>query len=242
MQQLLGLSPRLRGNAPIYGSSNPPIGSIPALAGERRRVAMKGQLTWVYPRACGGTKLTMTVAGSYTGLSPRLRGNVNPALGRRQSGRRGLSPRLRGNGPAAIRKPLDKGSIPALAGERRDAIGQLVQERVYPRACGGTTPVLAAYATAEGLSPRLRGNAGIAGILALQAGSIPALAGERTMGLTCIRYRWVYPRACGGTHGQLIELFINLGLSPRLRGNAGQASDRRNTDGSIPALAGERRT
>ena len=49
--------------------------SIPARAGEP---GIRSRCRWicrVYPRACGGTVLTLNVVDPPTGLSPRVRGN-----------------------------------------------------------------------------------------------------------------------------------------------------------------------
>ena len=152
-----GLSPRLRGNGPLFGDSTYGLGSIPALAGERRTIYRQRATERVYPRACGGT-----VVRSNIGLFPL-----------------GLSPRLRGNGDNRPRETLSDGSIPALAGERETRSGRSSRIRVYPRACGGTVSVARIDSLAEGLSPRLRGNVGWYPFFVTLTGSIPALAGER---------------------------------------------------------------
>ena len=76
-----GLSPRVRGNLHAAFVRRSGSGSIPACAGEPRRVDMHG----VYPRVCGGTsshrRVYPRVCGgtlqdqSESGLSPRVRGN-----------------------------------------------------------------------------------------------------------------------------------------------------------------------
>ena len=50
---------------------------------------------------------------------------------------------------------------------------------------------------------------------------------------------WVYPRACGGTIGGLIAAMIQMGLSPRVRGNPSQLRTSPVSGRSIPARAGE---
>ena len=77
--------------------------------------------------------------------------------------------------------------------------------RVYPRACGGThadTP-RSAKSAPNGLSPRVRGNP------RMLDGSVPPGVSK------------VYPRACGGTPiGRIAEQRTSrAGLSPRVRGN-----------------------
>ena len=152
-----GLSPRLRGNVEKTPEWYKWAGSIPALAGERLRVAKYLAVKRVYPRACGGTEIIAAVALIRQGLSPRLRGNAAPD-------RRQTSP---------------DGSIPALAGERWYQWAVYSAIGVYPRACGGTLNCGKLLSGSTGLSPRLRGNVSEAMSEATFAGSIPALAGER---------------------------------------------------------------
>ena len=90
-----GLSPRVReslghGSIPACaGEPGLPTGSIPACAPFRRGGS------WVYPRVCGGTPATATLASALSGLSPRVRGN-----------------------PGFVCQRLSEvGSIPACAGE-----------------------------------------------------------------------------------------------------------------------------
>ena len=151
-----GLSPRVRGNrharrSPVYRRR-----SIPACAGEptwsgKRRIGI-----WVYPRVCGGTKEWGCPIVWGTGLSPRVRGNqswINPP-----------------DRPA--------GSIPACAGEPRQAVTGSKAETVYPRVCGGTRQRRSCRSGEKGLSPRVRGNLDRKDVPARPIGSIPACAGE----------------------------------------------------------------
>ena len=90
-----GLSPRVRGNRP---ASIPTVAcqrSIPACAGEPRRVMLSRAGNRVYPRVCGGT-------GAYPGDCTNFEG---------------LSPRVRGNRAAGAGAGAEGGSIPACAGE-----------------------------------------------------------------------------------------------------------------------------
>ena len=175
--RLVGLSPRLRGNAFNCNCCRIPCGSIPALAGERIETVISDTDTGVYPRACGGTRARYYDIRAALGLSPRLRGN-----GRRDG---------------VIVVPLR--SIPALAGERHDRAGDVAFDKVYPRACGGTQETRWGGRAVAGLSPRLRGNVSSVVFAAITERSIPALAGERVMTLLTPVWVWVYPRACGGT-------------------------------------------
>ena len=85
--------------------------------------------------------------------------------------------------------------------------------------CGGTPDGDNSELTYVGLSPRVRGNPGVALVLLLGVGSIPACAGEplrRRVHTVKVR---VYPRVCGGTEA-------DDGGDPVV-------------SGSIPACAGE---
>ena len=115
--RLWGLSPRVRGNLDMRVSRPRQVGSIPACAGEPRRLLVWRHGQRVYPRVCGGTW--------GAGACRRIR--------------RGLSPRVRGNRHRRSPSGVGPGSIPACAGEplMADILGNGF--RVYPRVCGGTT-------------------------------------------------------------------------------------------------------
>ena len=136
---------------------------------------------------------------------------------------------------------LTIGSIPALAGEpgHLDA-GSLVLA-VYPRACGGTAVAVDDGDDIGGLSPRLRGNPGVAPGHISRRRSIPALAGEPGIKYPPVCGTRVYPRACGGTEICALERIVREGLSPRLRGNRYIIGGTQCPLRSIPALAGEPR-
>ena len=131
----------------------------------------------------------------------------------------GLSPRVRGNLHQRGSRAATSGSIPARAGEPAELTLALLVNGVYPRACGGTRPRAPSVASAEGLSPRVRGNPGTRRRGGLAAGSIPARAGEPCSSVRSVPKRKVYPRACGG--------------------NRARKFCRPAVDGSIPARAGE---
>ena len=90
-----------------------------------------------------------------------------------------------------------------------------------------------------GLSPRVRGNQMLPPWLCDPPGSIPACAGEPNAGATLDYGCQVYPRVCGGTIRAFSDAPINMGLSPRVRGNPALELDLPDLDGSIPACAGE---
>ena len=180
-------------------------------------VTTPAPISRVYPRACGGTIPSPLQVATRSGLSPRLRGN---------------------QGPGQVVGFLP-GSIPALAGEPPTRLRQPIGGKVYPRACGGTLETQLAAQSAEGLSPRLRGNQvqGIGHHVGNR--SIPALAGEPARKIAALGPIKVYPRACGGTRRGSRGGGSRWGLSPRLRGNQDHNRRHYQQNGSIPALAGE---
>ena len=212
-----GLSPRLRGNRVNRMLETDNVGSIPALAGEPPPVRTRGTRIGVYPRACGGTTLSIVSRHSNGGLSPRLRGNHHFVHGGDSSRR----------------------SIPALAGEPLPTLPHAPGVEVYPRACGGTPARALAPLTVPGLSPRLRGNLVEVLVVSHYRGSIPALAGEPSPISPSATPPPVYPRACGGTQTRCKVNRQIVGLSPRLRGNLVFSVTINDGKGSIPALAGE---
>ena len=113
-----GLSPRVRGNRYKADLDYQASRSIPACAGEPYKADLDYQASMVYPRVCGGTLVTPSVVVVRTGLSPRVRGNLNVFL-----------------------LPVPSlGSIPACAGEPESVFSNLSLRQVYPRVCGGTRP------------------------------------------------------------------------------------------------------
>ena len=191
----------------------------PACAGEPCNVVMTSPRFWVYPRVCGGTPEAMWRSRQRIGLSPRVRGN--------------LLSRLQHN--AQVR------SIPACAGEPGTKATCLYAIWVYPRVCGGTAVGLGVSDNLRGLSPRVRGNLDKSVVGVGGERSIPACAGEPFSSQAPSQCRRVYPRVCGGTQVDELELGEVPGLSPRVRGNQVHVADSGNPGRSIPACAGEPR-
>ena len=71
--------------------------------------------------------------------------------------------------------------------------------------------------------------------------SIPACTGEPNKRRKDLRLRGVYPRVYGGTTGRRGGDILNVGLSPRVRGNHLRDLPLALTDRSIPACTGEPR-
>ena len=212
-----GLSPRVRGNHGSRSCGLPDARSIPACAGEPPSRPARRAPSAVYPRVCGGTVSTPWPAWCRCGLSPRVRGNPPLGSGQAWPGR----------------------SIPACAGEPILQSSQSMNMRVYPRVCGGTTIGNSARCQVVGLSPRVRGNRGVAGALRGHIGSIPACAGEPGRCPAPRGRGTVYPRVCGGTANVSHVGEAVHGLSPRVRGNRPDRHRHSAANRSIPACAGE---
>ena len=77
--EIVGLSPRVRGNqvdAPLGGPRERPI---PACAGQPTTATQVIGLLTAYPRVCGATSEGQRNIALGKGLSPRVRGNHEPA-------------------------------------------------------------------------------------------------------------------------------------------------------------------
>ena len=212
-----GLSPRVRGNPGMRPRRPQHGGSIPACAGEPHLPLCLCASGKVYPRVCGGT----------AHRPPEIRAGA------------GLSPRVRGNRHRRRTASENRRSIPACAGEPLTGLFGMMTWEVYPRVCGGTAGDGAAHYDEYGLSPRVRGNLAFHPGILIDAGSIPACAGEPSPPATCTRAWKVYPRVCGGTSDSFSDLLPRAGLSPRVRGNRRWASPSPAWARSIPACAGE---
>ena len=173
----VGLSPRVRGNPTHQAALKRSRGSIPACAGEPALPTVERRSSTVYPRVCGGTRILQTAHLRSAGLSPRVRGN------RRR----------------AWRRLTQRRSIPACAGEPGPSSISSRPAAVYPRVCGGTYPWAPLRQSGVGLSPRVRGNHGLALAARRPVRSIPACAGEPRKRSRGHRQPRVYPRVCGGT-------------------------------------------
>ena len=212
-----GLSPRVRGNPARRDCRPDPIWSIPACAGEPVHSRPQLLLAEVYPRVCGGTDGVTDSIQELQGLSPRVRGNPD---------------RYRHH-------PKKARSIPACAGEPTRGFSRLLVAKVYPRVCGGTAGYACQHDGVGGLSPRVRGNPGRAGVPGPPYWSIPACAGEPMRAWRRQTISTVYPRVCGRTAWLAGDAAAKSGLSPRVRGNQVARIAPAANVGSIPACAGE---
>ena len=212
-----GLSPRGRGKPERAHSDANAIGSIPAWAGETKRLPAGRPRPQVYPRVGGGNRAAEHNRKVAEGLSPRGRGK----------------PRL---GISAFESPR---SIPAWAGETHSRPCRLESPSVYPRVGGGNSPFLRNCGRSRGLSPRGRGKLDVVKRISDSNGSIPAWAGETRAGGWREWTRRVYPRVGGGNSCVSSPNRNSRGLSPRGRGKHAALAAVPAPERSIPAWAGE---
>ena len=150
----------------------------------------------------------------------------------------GLSPRVRGHLLIGLRAADLKRSIPACAGSPSGRADRRPSMWVYPRVCGVTLGRGADSVTGFGLSPRVRGHREPIRRANHCRGSIPACAGSPAREEILSRYDEVYPRVCGVTGIPDLDLNMDAGLSPRVRGHLAIARQEKRLDRSIPACAG----
>ena len=131
----------------------------------------------------------------------------------------GLSPLARGNPLARHLQNLQRGPIPARAGEPMLQSRGYDLERAYPRSRGGTVPMTEKKSIPPGLSPLARGNLSWMVSNVVVKGPIPARAGEPCHPYQGLIERWAYPRSRGGTQVRQQRFIVHTGLSPLARGN-----------------------
>ena len=215
--QLMGLSPRGRGNRCQQRSRLSALRSIPAWAGQPVEYPYGRDTAEVYPRVGGATRSGTCRRWWPLGLSPRGRGN---------------------RAKIRIQTPSHR-SIPAWAGQPPWHTLLVIGIRVYPRVGGATATEAQKGTQAGGLSPRGRGNRSPEAVYPNGSGSIPAWAGQPWASPPRRTTCWVYPRVGGATYLQWIGKRDGRGLSPRGRGNPEHVVNGNVHHRSIPAWAGQ---
>ncbi len=191
-----GRSPRGRGRPTGRGSSSALVRSIPAWAGETLPLPVPWGAGRVDPRVGGGDYASLQTSWWCGGRSPRGRGRLNEAFSANLTNR----------------------SIPAWAGETRQAHPGPRGAQVDPRVGGGDRAVSTPSPRVSGRSPRGRGRHRRPDARHLGMGSIPAWAGEtghRHEGETRDQ---VDPRVGGGDGNREAAVTVLGGRSPRGRG------------------------
>ena len=179
----------MRGTPGLTARDGPPIGIIPAYAGntsvQERRPVEGGD----HPRVCGEHIYPLSVRNGWQGSSPRMRGT--PRLPRPVErgtgiipapfGSTGSSPRMRGTLHVTGGDAWLLGIIPAYAGNTATGEYPSAGIRDHPRVCGEHFDVGVAQLDIVGSSPRMRGTRhGWRGDIHA-IGIIPAYAGNTHM-------------------------------------------------------------
>ena len=169
-----------------------------------------------HPRACGEHVIVSVVLLSSSGSSPRMRGTLR---------RRGINPQA-------------AGIIPAHAGNTVSAWPVHGSIRDHPRACGEHRTQRVCADTERGSSPRMRGTPWIDRVRGVQAGIIPAHAGNTARKAPRTSPRRDHPRACGEHTICIMMSMQSGGSSPRMRGTRAGRMGYATGHGIIPAHAG----
>ena len=211
-----GSSPRVRGTHRVSTSSKCRSGIIPACAGNTPRPSVRPPSAWDHPRVCGehgpGRR------------SPRAPG--------------GSSPRVRGTQQSEHAGRVDRGIIPACAGNTSRRPVRIATNRDHPRVCGEHMRVLELFLEALGSSPRVRGTLQDAQGRQRRAGIIPACAGNTNRHHRNPHSCRDHPRVCGEHPCVPPRNLRHTGSSPRVRGTPSASSSPATRPGIIPACAG----
>ena len=151
-----GSSPRVRGTYRLYcrTRSNPRF--IPACAGNMLPGMETALTCTVHPRVCGEHVMTVTLAGTSAGSSPRVRGTF---------------------APEPLPASFDR-FIPACAGNIVPPAKNSGLFAVHPRVCGEHKTATDLDNVCNGSSPRVRGTCIQHGVKLLHRRFIPACAGN----------------------------------------------------------------
>ena len=158
---------------PIVGQ----LGSrnIPAYAGKTFAAALEEPFEKEHPRVCGENFPNQRGDSANGGTSPRMRGKLQYAPGKR----------------------LAKRNIPAYAGKTSPLAKNPILTAEHPRVCGENTFVPNKVDGAKGTSPRMRGKPHSALRRPHMARNIPAYAGKTQQHARHNRLMPEHPRVCG---------------------------------------------
>ena len=211
-----GSSPRVRGTVWCADRLICVVGIIPARAGNSMALHRPASVTGDHPRACGEQGAGALIVSEIEGSSPRVRGTAHAE-------------------PFGA-QPL--GIIPARAGnsEFKQAVSAYLGD--HPRACGEQRGRRPRRATSRGSSPRVRGTASNIHDKLLDAGIIPARAGNSRFTIRPRSLHRDHPRACGEQRLWHVPPHCRSGSSPRVRGTVLPVVVNAVVQGIIPARAG----
>ena len=190
----------------------------------------------IIPAYAGNTKLHGLLVAE-VGDHPRVCGE-HRVLSLNRSVNRGSSPRMRGTRHHSRRRPVDRGIIPAYAGNTFRLPAATPARRDHPRVCGEHATGASTQVNCTGSSPRMRGTPMMRLQMAGTDGIIPAYAGNTShrRRIGCIPRD--HPRVCGEHSDSELYLSTSLGSSPRMRGTPKYGQFAIHVARIIPAYAG----
>ena len=168
---------------------------------------------------------------------PRSRGEHAEHAGRESSGK-GSSPLARGTRRNLRGVELERGLIPARAGNTPMNGALWVLKRAHPRSRGEHPSRRARWSRIRGSSPLARGTRCLAHGKLNRYGLIPARAGNTSFLIFSTSIDWAHPRSRGEHWGFPRCLFPRPGSSPLARGTLHGFLIDFNNNGLIPARAG----
>ena len=213
----LGSSPRVRGKRQELEAVDEQPRLIPACAGKTGSWPVRPPRRPAHPRVCGENLLFVLALVVVAGSSPRVRGKP-------------------GGGPS---RPGPVRLIPACAGKTEQGPRRRGRAGAHPRVCGENIRLFSRSAVQSGSSPRVRGKPQGRPMGGSAGGLIPACAGK-TRWLRCwSRRTGAHPRVCGENKYTGEKYSTEDGSSPRVRGKRHHHTERKRTNGLIPACAGK---
>ena len=231
----------MRGTHRLRPGHNGRSGIIPAYAGNTPRLADPGCRGRDHPRVCGEHALFAIANAPPLGSSPRMRGTH--ACPRKTTRNRMDHPRVCGEHwlPSCSRLS-NWGSSPRMRGTPKRTPPPPRPPRIIPAYAGNTSHILRWRGAIMGSSPRMRGTRLKGSYHMPTFGIIPAYAGNTPPCPGRAAIHWDHPRVCG-EHTLSNRISSGLrGSSPRMRGTPIGCARWRNTNGIIPAYAGNTRT
>ena len=245
---MVRISPEKRGIPFVVAGNSNCRQSIPAWAGNTRRLRLQRLASSDHPRV-GGEHVRGRLRWSVgIGSSPRGRGTrsgwiISPWAGntRRLRLQRLASsdhPRWRGTRPGPVEVVRRDRIIPAWAGNtfRVDHLAALDTD--HPRVGGEHEAVERARIEAAGSSPRGRGTPDQDGLEHSMLRIIPAWAGNTPCPDASVRLKPDHPRVGGEHDNQPLIFFHSCGSSPRGRGTRTHFDQDALEERIIPAWAG----
>ena len=133
------------------------------------------------------------------------------------------------------------GSSPRVRGRRSRRRRPHGRPTVHPRACGGDTPAVEGKAGQHRFIPARAGETALSTAARDPvSGSSPRVRGRLFASLQAPVLGTVHPRACGGDLEPRQRRGVELGSSPRVRGDSSAARGRGGAAGSSPRVRGRR--